>query len=148
MGIWEDRRQFEMNQDQLVEILSMLADSGFLGFENLYGAGGKAEVNGSAALPSIEGGVQIICRVELDLVGYRNESAQRRKGEQSAELRTLAKQLLSFCGPMGEAGVGAGSLEGGFAKIAAGTLAPEALNIVLHRKPEPGMQADGTGYRK
>ncbi len=147
VGIWEERRQFVLSEDQIAALLGFLRDAGFLDLQDLYGGSGATDGVETDGPPSVDGGVRIICRVDLELGGHHKESAQRLKGEQSAELRALAERLLDVCEPLGESGVGIESLENGLDKIAAGELAPETLHIMLHRKPEPGVRSEGSGFR-
>ena len=147
VAIWEERRQFALNDDQISTLLGFLLEADLLDLQDLYGGSGKVDVEESEGPPAVEGGVRIICRVDLDLGGYHKESAQRLKGEQSAELRALAERLLDYCEPLAKGGIGIQSLDDGLAKIAAGELAPETLRIMLHRKPEPGARSEGSGFR-
>jgi hypothetical protein len=147
VGIWEERLQFELTSNQITELLGILRDADFLGLQDLYGSGGSFGETEIEPSDSTEGGVRIICRVDLELGGYRKESAQRLKGDQSNELRALAERLLDYCQPLAENGIGIENLDSGLAMIASGELAAENLQVVLHRKPEPGVQSQGTGYR-
>ena len=147
VAIWEERRQFSLDHDQISTLLGFLLEADFPDLRDLYGGSGAVDAERPDAPPSVDGGVRIICRVDLDLSGYHKESAQRLKGEQSAELRALAERLLDYCEPLGEDGIGIESLEDGVKKIAAGDLAPETLRLMLHRKPEPGARSAGSGFR-
>jgi hypothetical protein len=147
VGIWEERRQFALDDEQISTLLGFLLEADLLDLQDLYGGSGNVDVEESEGPPAVEGGVRIICRVDLDLGGYHKESAQRLKGEQSAELRALAERLLDYCEPLAKGGIGIQSLDDGLAKIAAGELAPETLRIMLHRKPEPGARSEGSGFR-
>jgi hypothetical protein len=147
VGIWEERLQFGLSDDQITELLGILRDADLLGLQDLYGSGGSFGETEIESSNSTEGGVRIICRVDLVLGGQRKESAQRLKGDQSPELRALAERLLDYCASLAKTGVGIEDLDSGLAMIASGELAAETLHVVLHRKPEPGDQSQGVGYR-
>lgn len=147
VGIWGRRLQFGLQDEEIKELLGFLREADFLDLPELYGSGGSVGETEIKSSDSTEGGVRIICRVDLELGSYRKESAQRLKGDQSIELRALAERLLDYCEPLAVNCVGIEDLDSGLVKIASGELAAETLHVVLHRKPEPGVQSQGVGYR-
>lgn len=143
VGIWNRSRQFTLEPARVTRLLERFRRVGFPRFQELYGA-----IEDEVPVPE-EGAssLQVVCRVALTIGDVTKQSAQLSDGPKSKELRELAGWILDLGRGPGASGVTAESLDDGLAKIAAGTLAPEVLSVLLHRKPEPREAAGGaTGF--
>jgi hypothetical protein len=125
VAIWEHKRQFELSSQQVTTLLREVRDSNFARFPESFGESSERD----AAL-------KVTCSIAVDTGGARKQVVQFEKGRQSGELRKLADRIYALCEPAARRGVEASDLEDGLAKIASGTLAPETLDVMLHRKPE------------
>lgn len=140
VAIWDRQRQFELAEEQIRQLLTTLHDAGFAALQPVYG--------GRPAAPPAEGessATQVVCRIQVRLDGLDKQSVQLAKGEQSPVLWPLGLELLARVEGPGASGVGAASLADGLHKIARGALAPEALRLLLHRRPERPNEA-GSGF--
>jgi hypothetical protein len=146
VGIWDFRRQFTLQPEEVSSLIEILDRADFASYADVYG-GSKApdprtkEKKGGACCA-----LQVICSVELSLAGGTKQSVQVRKGDLSAELRQLADDLLDTCEKPGQAGTMAVDLADGLEKVAGGVLAPETFRVLLHRKPESGAEAGDLGF--
>ena len=139
VATWGGERQFELSPEVLTGLLERIRDSGFGGLEGMYGGPGPVRVG--------EQGIRIPCRVVLTLDGAVKQVAQRRTGEQSGALKGLARGILDVCRRPGLAGVSIASLSVGLEKLGRGEIQPEALRILVHRKPELGSpEEDAEGW--
>jgi hypothetical protein len=146
VGIWDFRRQFTLQPEEVSSLIEILDRADFASYADVYGGSkapdpGEREKKGGACCA-----LQVICSVELSLAGGTKQAVQVRKGELSAELRQLADDLLDTCEKPGRAGTTAVDLADGLEKIAGGVLAAETLRVMLHRKPEPGAEAGDPGF--
>ncbi len=148
VGIWNNRRQFEITRDQLAQLLAAFEEFGFASLPPVIG--GPVDPRDKRAIEDESGSsraIQIVCRVAIELDGRSRQVAQRRKGRQSAELRGLADQLFEICEEPAGSGVAAESLRDGLEMIARGALDPETLRLTLTRKPElRDMTEDSSGF--
>lgn len=143
VGIWNRGRQFTLAPAQVTALLERFREVGFSRFQEIYG-----EIEEEVPVPE-EGAsiLRIVCRVALTVGDVTKQSSQLSEGPRSEELRSLAQEVLALGHGPGAAGVGAESLDDGLAKIAGGTLAPEVLRVLLHRKPDAGPAgAGGRGF--
>ena len=139
VGMWNNERQFAVSRERLLDVLAALSRAGFGAMRDSYG--GKDDP--APATPR-EWGLEMICRVRVALDGVEKQSFQLSEGRQSAELKSLAEQILAVGAELGPSGVAAASLEEGLDKIAHGELAPETLTLQLQRQPEdPRSQDEG-----
>lgn len=134
LGIWQGSRQIQLGSDGVTEVLEHLHEADFASFAPIYG-GRRREDPGEQERPDDGSAVQISCRVGLLLGGHSKQSAQRAKGEQSAELRSLAEAILAIGERAAEAGIGAESLTDGLERVGRGELDPRVFRALLHRKP-------------
>lgn len=140
VGIWDGKRQFELHRDQVAALLAALRDAEFGALREVYGGRDDPRVpprDEAAAL-------RVTCRIVLRLDGVARQSAQLDRGRQSEELRELAHRLLDLCRAPAATGVTAADLAAGLGKVAAGELAPESLELLVHRRPEQG--GPGAGW--
>lgn len=131
VGIWNRDHQFTVPRERLLALLEELDRAGFGALREIHG--GKDDP--APAAPA-RWAPRMTCRVFLALDGVEKQSYQLAEGRQSAELKALAEKVLAVAEELGPGGVTAASLEDGFAKIARGELAPEALQLQLQRQPE------------
>ncbi len=153
VGIWQGRRQFSLDHDQLVAVLRLFHRAGFPAMPEMFGSEGEEEipVPQEPGQPVVRGLGQVsdrvsdqapaailrvTCRVLLTLDGVTKQSNQLSEGPQSAELRDLAEGILDLCREPGEGGFRALNMTDGLRKVADGRLAPETLSLLLHHKPE------------
>lgn len=140
VGIWNDERQFHLDDAQVSALLRALRAADFATMKDVYGGS-------PAAAPKSEDRATVAtCRINLALDGQEKESVQLNKGEQSPVLKKLADDLLKIGEGPAAAGVTASSLKDGFEKIARGELAPEACTILVHRKPEGTSTVGANGF--
>lgn len=144
VGIWNRNRQFTLPAERVTALLERFREIGFSRFQELYGT-----IEQEIPVPEDVGGaaLRVICRVELTLDGVTKQSGQLDEGPRSEELKELADSILELGREPGTSGTTADGLDDGLAKIAAGTLAPEVLRVLLHRKPDARAVAAGeTGF--
>ena len=141
VAIWNNSRQFELPLTDVAHLLGLLEQADFPGFAPVYGGKKKAPPTGASA-------TMVTCRIQFELDGVKKESVQLYKGKQSAAMKALADSILEYCRNVGEAGLATADLQDGLEKLAAGQLAPEALTVMLHRKPARRSEgADGFLFR-
>jgi len=143
VAIWDGRRQFTLDDEQVGSLLAAVEAAGFVTFEAVYG--GATSRQGNPKRPATEAVVTVTCRVSLRLSDVEKQSAQLEKGEQSEALRSLAETLFALCEGPARHGVAAADLADGLDLLARGRLAPETFSVVFHRKPEPGAATGGSG---
>jgi len=135
VGLWNRERQFTLDRSQITRILQAFETYEFPRLRDVYG--GKSDPTPHP--PGQEGGaaaLRVVCRISLELGGVRKAANQLDIGRFSRELVALSRSVLDICRQPAETGVTAESLDDGLAKIARGQLAPEALSILLHKKPD------------
>ena len=143
VGIWNNRRQFEISGDQIGQLLEAFQEFGFAALAPIIGGPiDPSEKPETAGESGSNGAIQITCRVAIELEGHSKQVAQRKKGEQSAELKSLAEELFRICEEPARSGVSAESLRDGLEKISNGDLVPETFRLILNRKPELRDMAD------
>lgn len=136
VAIWNDERQLTLSREEVRSLLLAFREAGFAGLRPSYG--GKTDPAPSEKQPP-----RLTCRVALSLDGARRQVVQLQGGRQSDELRGLADRILDACRGKAVAGIGAADLEDGLAKVASGALAPEVLQVLVSRRPEPRPGTDG-----
>ncbi|RPH97077.1 MAG: hypothetical protein EHM68_09630 [Lysobacterales bacterium] len=125
--IWNGRRQARIAAAERTALLQDLLEAGFAGFEERYGGRPVSEGTGAP--------VMVLCRIAVAAGGVAKSSFQDVNGERSEAFMALAAHLLDRVEALGDAGVTAESLADGLDRLAAGTLAPEALRLHLMRLP-------------
>lgn len=139
VGVWNRSRQFALAPERVTALLERFRATGFAHFQELYGTiEQEIPTPGDAPAPSPERGaaaLRVVCRVAFTADGITKQSSQLAKGPRSEELRALAERILAVGREAGASGVAAESLDDGLGKIASGTLAPEVLRLLVHRKP-------------
>lgn len=146
VGIWNGERQFALGREELLGLLERLHRAGFPAFKELYGKGEQGDAGPPSPSPDgarAASATRVICRVALTLDGATHQSVQVAEGRRFPGLQALAEEVLAVCREAGEAGVAAADLADGLRKVADGTLAPRALRLILHRKPDAEAVAAG-----
>jgi len=146
VGIWNDRRQFTLTPAEVSSLIEMLDEADYASFADVYGGSKPSDPQPRKEKFGPCCPLQVVCNVELLFAGATKRAAQIGKGEQSAELKQLAEDLLDACEKPGQAGTVAVDLADGLEKVAGGVLAPETLSVMLHRKAEQGTDADNSGF--
>lgn len=146
VGIWDFRRQFTLDPEEVSSLIGILDKADFASFADVYGGSKPPDPRPRKEMFGACCPLQVVCNVELSSAGGTKRVAQIGKGEQSAELKQLAKDLLDTCEKPGLAGTAALDLADGLEKVAGGVLAPETLSVMLHRKAEQSADADDPGF--
>ena len=134
LGIWRGSRQIQLTSDEVTGVLEHLHEASFAAFAPIYG-GRRPDDPGERDRPDDGSAVLISCRIRVSLGGHSKESAQRAKGEQSEELKSLAEAILAIGEGAAQNGVEAGNLADGLEKVGRGELDPRVFRAMLHRKP-------------
>ena len=113
VGIWNFRQQFTLQPQEVSSLIEILDKADFAGFADIYGGPKKADPKPRKEKFGACCPMQIVCSVEVTLAGGTKQAAQRGKGEQSAQLRQLADDLLDACEEPGQAGTAAVDLADG-----------------------------------
>lgn len=137
IGIWQNRRQFDLTAEDVSSLVALFRDVDFAAMKRVYG-GKEVADPGRRDDPAALNGLMVICRVGITAGSSSKEVVQLAKGKKSPELRKLADDLLASCDPLSERGVEASDLKDGLEKVASGDLAGEAMTLMLHRKPHRG----------
>lgn len=140
VGVWNGERQFEIGRDRVTEVLELLRSARFGEMREVYGEAGVdipiPQDAGRAGGAGAVAATRVMCLVSLRIGEVEKQSIQISKPPRSEELAALAESIFGLCRGPAETGVTAGGLDDGLAKVAAGTLAPETLSVLVQRKPE------------
>lgn len=134
LGIWQGSRQIQLSGDEVTGVLKHLQEADIATFAPIYG-GRRQEDPGERDRPDDGSAVLISCRIRVSLDGHSKESAQRAKGEQSEELKSLVEAILSIGEGAAKNGVEAESLADGLERLGRSELDPRVFRAMLHRKP-------------
>jgi len=121
-ALWDSREQTRVEPARILEILEQIDGSGFYDWKAVYGGNSEGE-----------SAVRITCQVRLQIGALSFSVSQRQKGSQFAPLRELATAVIARA-KSAEPGTTASSLPDGIQKIRTGELAPETLELLLHRR--------------
>ena len=148
IGIWGFDRQFELSPEEVSALLRTLDQADFAGFADVYGGRKGPDPRLPDKKEASEGSaLRVICRVVVSLGGQTRQSVQLAKGEQSAELKGLAGDLLAIGEGPAREGIAAADLTDGLEKVARGELAPQAFRLLLNRKPDKASAEEaGDGF--
>lgn len=146
LGVWQGKRQFRLAAHAVTAALELLQKADFAAFAPVYGGPRQIDPR-ERDRPDDGSAVLISCRIRVALGGQSKESAQRAKGEQSEDLRSLAEAILAIGEAAAESGVETESLVDGLDKVGRGELDPRVLRLLLHRKPTADETANhGPGF--
>lgn len=130
-AFWQDRVQVSVPRETLEAIARAFEEARFSEMPELLGAGRK----------------RLRVLVERESAdGTSKQVVQLFTGDQSEAIDRLAASVLDPIRPLAEGAVGPSGLEDGLRRIAAGELAPQALTLVLNRKPELSAPAGAEGF--
>ena len=122
--IWNRARQYALGSERVRAVLEALDRADFAEMEPMYGQ------------EELDAAMRVICRVVVTLDGVTKQSGQLAEGPQNRRLKGLARTILDGAFEPPGVGVTADDLDDGLTKIADGRLAPEALHVLLNRKPD------------
>jgi hypothetical protein len=138
--ICDAKSQLTVPRDAVLSTLKSLRDGRFSAMEDYYGSAGEEEEREREERKpeerKPEEGPALKGFVEVRLGSAAKRVQQFAVGDQSTELEALARQLLTVCRNAKETPITASSLDDGLRKLTAGTLAPETLGLVLHRRAD------------
>jgi hypothetical protein len=146
VGIWDFRRQFTLQPEEVASLIEILDEADFAGFAEIYGGRAALATQKRKEEPGACCPMQVVCNVELSFAGGTKRVAQLAKGDQSEQMRQLAEDLLDACEKPGKAGTTADDLTDALEKVAGGILAPETVRVLLHHKPEAVAAAGDAGF--
>jgi hypothetical protein len=137
VGIWENSVQFRLSREQVLELVQLLLDA-------KVGEIPRPGAKPSGAAPK----APLQQRGELIVVAgeQRTQLQQLTRGEQSEALGRLVARILELCEKAAAGGIRASSLEDGLAKVADGTLAPQAFTASVRRQTTAS-QPEGDSYQ-
>ena len=136
VGIWEKSVQFRLSRDQVVEIIRMLLEAK---------VGAIPDPNAKKPASPVKAPLQLRGALTVVAGDERFHRQQLTRGEQSETLRLLATRILEFSEKAAAGGVRASSLQDGLAKVADGTLAPQAFSAFVRRQTTAS-QPEGDSY--
>jgi len=122
--IWNRGRQYTLDEKRVAGLLETIDRADFAEMDELYGQ------------EELDAVMRIICRVVLTVDGVTKQVGQLAEGPQNEKLKGLSRTILHDAFEPPEVGVTADDLDDGLAKIADGRLAPQALHVILNRKPD------------
>jgi hypothetical protein len=131
-GVWNGKTQIALDGAAVRKLLAAFRHAGFAGMSETYG--GKHDPDADQLRQS----PRLTCGVELQLDGHRKHVGQLLGGRQWQPLENLAATVLDACREPARNGVHAESLGEAAAKLGDGTIAPDMLFVMVHRKPGTG----------
>jgi hypothetical protein len=143
IGIWDSRTQISLSDPSIVSMLRLLDSGGFAALQESYGGHPQTDDRVPADPDNGLNATRVTCLIHLVAGDLEKLSVQLEKGEQSAELLSLAGAILDIAEDALESGIEAESLQAGLEMVASGDLAAETLVVTLHRKPARGERGDG-----
>jgi hypothetical protein len=132
VGIWEERSQFRLTRPELLSLVRSLKEAHVGAMQPQYGEDESDRLTFRGKLTVAVGPVA-------------KHVVQLFDGEQSEALGNLAKRILALAERKGSQGISASSLSDGLRKLADGTLAPEAFEIVFQRRDDRPVPAPEEG---
>jgi hypothetical protein len=123
VGIWNDERQFELEDKAVKQAIDDLINADFAAMPDRFTHGSSKDR---------EKPVQLIRVITVDAGGLSKTVTQDSKGPISAPFEKLTAQLVALCRDPSQTGLGASSLEDGLRKVADGTLIREAMRITVN----------------
>jgi hypothetical protein len=138
IGIWSREKQFRLSRAQVLDVLKVIERARFGAMPDQFGEGEEGAEHEQNEGPRLKG--QLVVRAGA----VRKATLQLVDGEQSQALARLIEKILELCEGPARKGVGASSMDEALRLLAAGTLAPELLEVTAQRRPDP-KGPDGTG---
>jgi len=134
VGLWDRQVQFRLAPPEAESLFRSVARAGFGSLPGTIGG----EPNGKKRQTG---------RVTLTVGPVAKTVVQLEGGEQSPRLQGLAEAFLRASAAAAAQGVRVSSFDEGFTMLAAGTLAPEALQIDVLRPAQPSPDGPPEGWR-
>jgi hypothetical protein len=135
VAIWNGDRQVPISRDAMTKVLESVRRYGFAAMPSSFG--GRSDPAGAARA------IRVTCLVEVDAEGNRKEVVQLEGGRQSPALKELAEDVFRAVDLSRATAIQAHGLDDAIEKLAAGSLAPEALDVSLQRQQDPRATANG-----
>ena len=138
IGVWDREKQFRLSRAQVLDVLKVIERARFGAMPDQFGEDEEGDEHEKNEGPRLKG--QLVVRAGA----VRKGTLQLVDGEQSQALARLIEKILELCEGPARKGVGAASMDEALRLLAAGTLAPELLEVTAQRRPDP-KGPDGTG---
>jgi len=138
VGVWNREKQFRLSRAQVVDVLKVIERARFGAMPDQFGEDEEGAEHERNEGPRLKG--QLVVRAGA----VRKETLQLVDGEQSQALARLMERILELCHGPARKGVGAASMDEALRLLAAGTFAPELLEVTAQRRPDP-KGPDGPG---
>lgn len=133
IGIWKNASQFRLTRPELLSLVRSVQEAGVGAMRPQYGDDESDRLTFRGKLTVAVGPA---AKRVVQLVG----------GEQSETFADLANRIVALAEKKASAGVGATSLSDGLRKLADGTLAPEAFDLVFQRRDDRPVPAPEDGW--
>jgi len=144
IGIWESSKQFELKEKKLRKALELFKEHGFFSLSERVE--GPAPTPTSAG-PASHARLMFIRSVTLTIGSKSKTSYQDNKAFESPQLRDLVHDLAEIARKPASKGIGCSDLDDGLKKVAAGTLAPETLEVTVNAPTMRSLPSqDGQGW--
>ena len=141
VGVWRREAQFRLSKAQVLEVLRTIEKARFGAMPDQFGEDEEGRESEKNEGPRLKG--QLVVRAG----GVRKGTLQLVDGEQSRALARLIERILKLCEGPARKGVGAPSMGEALRLLAAGTFAPELLEVTAQRRPDPkGAGSPGAGW--
>src|SRR5262249_40879742 len=130
------RTQFRLPPSEAASLLKAVLRSGFGSLPDTIGGGPKEKTRQKG-------------RITVSVGDVSKTVVQLEDGDQSSTLQALAERFLRASVGPASRGVRVSTFADGFEKLSAGTLAPQALQVVVQRvgSPGPGQATDTWSLR-
>ncbi len=141
IGVWKREEQFQLSRTQVLDVLKVIERARFGAMPDRFGEDEEGEENEKNEGPRLKG--QLVVRAGA----VRKGTLQLVDGEQSKALARLIERILKLCEGPARKGIGAASMDEALRLLAAGTLAPELLEVTAQRRPDPkAPEGSGAGW--
>jgi hypothetical protein len=133
VGVWQRTRHFRLGPEDMERLLRAFPRHGFFTMKELYG---PAREEGELA-------ITVLCTVALTIGEASRRVTQVDRGERSAELEALGRELLAVAAAAGRQGSSVNDLTAGLRDIADGRLPAELLTLTANHQ---GNEQAGEGW--
>jgi hypothetical protein len=141
IGVWKREKQFRLSRAQVLDLLKVIERARFGAMPDQFGEDEEGAEHEKNEGPRLKG--QLVVRAGA----VRKGALQLVDGEQSKELARLIERILKLCEGPARKGIGAASMGEALRLLAAGTLAPELLEVTAQRRPDPkAPEGSGAGW--
>ena len=141
IGVWKREKQFRLSRAQVIDVLKVIERARFGAMPDRFGEDEEGDEHEKNEGPRLKG------RLVVRAGAVRKGTLQLVDGEQSKDLARLIERILNLCEGPARKGIGAASMDEALRLLAAGTLAPELLEVTAQRRPDPkGPEGPGAGW--